>query len=79
MPEPDPTPPFSSSLPIMTWVSSRRRPDDRPWNDAVRHACKHPRRIVCGPTGPDRDALTAEYLKTQKLAGVPPGSIVRLV
>ena len=52
--------------------------DDRPWNDAARRARdRQQRHIVCGPTGPDRDALAAEYQLTHKLAGVPPGSIVR--
>jgi hypothetical protein len=32
---------------------------------------------VCGPAGADRDALAAEYRLMHKLAGVPPGSIVR--
>ena len=33
--------------------------------------------VTCGPAGPDRDALSAEYQKISKFAGVPPGSIVR--
>jgi hypothetical protein len=49
----------------------------RPWNEAATFARNHQRRIVCGPTGADRDALAAEYLRVHKLAGVPPGSIVR--
>jgi hypothetical protein len=32
---------------------------------------------VCGPSGPDRDALAADYHRAHKLAGVPPGSILR--
>jgi hypothetical protein len=51
--------------------------DDRPWNEAANHVRNHQRQIVCGPTGADRDALAAEYLGAHKLAGVPPGSIVR--
>ena len=52
--------------------------DDRPWIAAARHARNNQRRIVCGPTGPDREALAADYQKTHKqFAGVPPGSIVR--
>jgi hypothetical protein len=51
--------------------------DDRPWTEAATYARNHQHRIVCGPTGADRDALAAEYLRTHKLAGVPPGSIVR--
>jgi len=36
--------------------------DDGPWNNAARHARdRHQRRVACGPTGPDRDALAAEY------------------
>ena len=51
--------------------------DDQPWQSAVRRARDHERRVACGPTGPDRDALAAEYQRTHKLTGVPPGSIVR--
>ena len=51
--------------------------DERPWKEAASHARNHQRRIVCGPTGADRDALAAEYRSTHKLTGVPPGSIVR--
>jgi hypothetical protein len=51
--------------------------DDRPWNDAPRYAREHQRHVVCGPAGPNRDALGAEYRETNKLAGAPPGSIVR--
>ena len=51
--------------------------DERPWKEAASYARSHQRRIVCGPTGPDRDELAAEYRRTHKLAGVPPGSIVR--
>ena len=51
--------------------------DERPWQEAATYARSHRHRIVCGPTGPDRDALAAEYRREHKLAGVPPGSIVR--
>jgi hypothetical protein len=51
--------------------------DDRPWNEAARQARNNQARITCGPSGPDRDALAAEYRATNKLAGVPPGSIMR--
>jgi hypothetical protein len=52
--------------------------DDQPWHAAARHALDvHRRHIVCGPTGPDRAALVADYQRTYKLAGVPPGSILR--
>jgi hypothetical protein len=52
--------------------------DDQPWQNAARHAREaFGRRVTCGPTGPDRDALAAEFQRTEKLAGVPPGSIVR--
>jgi hypothetical protein len=50
--------------------------DDRPWTEAATHARNNQRRIVCGPSGADRDELAAEYRSTHKLA-VPPGSIVR--
>ena len=52
--------------------------NERPWQEAATFARNHHRRIVCGPSGPDRDALAADYRSTHKLAGVPPGSIVRL-
>jgi hypothetical protein len=52
--------------------------DDRPWNNAARHARdQFHRRVVCGPTGSDRNALAAEFQRAEKLAGAPPGSIVR--
>ena len=51
--------------------------DDRPWNEAATYARNQQRRIVCGLAGADRDALSAEYRGAHKLAGVPPGSIVR--
>lgn len=52
--------------------------DERPWKDAAMNARNHERQIECGPTGPDRDALAADYQHASKLAGVPPGSILRL-
>jgi hypothetical protein len=52
--------------------------DDQPWQNAARHARdQFDRRVVCGPAGPDRNALAAEFQPAEKLAGVPPGSIVR--
>ena len=51
--------------------------DDRPWRDAAKNARNNERRIECGPAGPDRDALAAEYRRTHKIGGVPPGSILR--
>jgi hypothetical protein len=51
--------------------------DDRPWKEAATHARNHQRRIVCGPTGADRNKLASEYRRTHKLANVPPGGIVR--
>ena len=44
---------------------------------AAREARSHQRKIACGPSGADRDALAAAYRREHKLAGVPPGSIVR--
>lgn len=52
--------------------------DAQPWKDAALHARNHQRRIVCGPAGPDRNALAADYRLAQKQAGVPPGSILRI-
>ena len=51
--------------------------DDHPWQSAAREARSHQRQIVCGLSGTDRDELATEYQRTHKLAGVPPGSIVR--
>ena len=51
--------------------------DERPWKEAVTAARNEERRIECGPSGPDREALAAEYRRAHRVAGVPPGSIVR--
>ena len=51
--------------------------DDRLWQSAAQYARSHQHRITCGPAGPDRDALAAEFRRNHNLAGVPPGSIVR--
>jgi hypothetical protein len=51
--------------------------DDRPWKEAATFARNQQRRIICGPAGADRDELAAEYRREHRLAGVPPGSIVR--
>jgi len=80
MPEADPPPPFYL---IVTdhdrgfFSVEGPMTDDRPWQSAARRARDQQRRVACGPYGPDREALAAEYQKTHKLAGVPPGSIVR--
>ena len=53
--------------------------DSRPWDDAATFARSHQRHIECGPSGPNRDELAAGYRDTNRpLAGVPPGSILRL-
>ena len=51
--------------------------DDQPWQSATRRARDQERHVVCGPAGPDPAALAADYQEAHKLAGVPPGSIVR--
>jgi hypothetical protein len=51
--------------------------DEQPWKEAATHARSRQRHIACGPSGPDREALAAEYRREHQLAGVPPGSIVR--
>lgn len=51
--------------------------DDQPWQSATRRARDQHRHVMCGPRGPSRDALAAEFRGTDKMAGVPPGSIVR--
>jgi hypothetical protein len=51
--------------------------DDAPWNLAAGRARESGRSVQCGPSGPNRDELSVEYRQSRKLAGVPPGSIVR--
>jgi hypothetical protein len=51
--------------------------DDRPWQSAAREARSRQRKVACGPTGPDRDELAAEFCREYRLAGFPPGSTVR--
>jgi hypothetical protein len=52
--------------------------DDHPSKRLARHVRDHRQfHVVCGPTGPDRDELAAEFRKTNKLAGAPPGSVMR--
>jgi hypothetical protein len=52
--------------------------DERPWQNAARQARDQlGRRVACGPVGPERNALAAEFQRAGKLAGVPPGSILR--
>jgi hypothetical protein len=51
--------------------------DDRPWKQAAAEAGESDRRIQCGPSGADRDELATEYRREHRLAGVPPGSLVR--
>ena len=80
MSEPDPTQPFFLIVADYDrgfFSVEGPMTDDRPWNEAAASARNQQRRIACGPTGADRDALAAEYRLTHKLAGVPPGSIVR--
>ncbi len=51
--------------------------DSGPWNLAAGLAREVGRRVLCGPTGPDRQALAAAYQQAHKLGGAPPGSIMR--
>ncbi len=51
--------------------------DDGPWNQAAGRAREDGRTVQCGPTSPDLKTLAAEYQKTTRFRGVPPGSIVR--
>jgi hypothetical protein len=53
--------------------------DDRPWQSAARKARDDERHVVCGPAGAERDAIAAEFRCQRKMAGVPPGSIIRPV
>ena len=80
-------PPDESSQPFFLIVTDHDRgvfavegpmTDDRPWNEAASYARNNQHRVVCGPTSVDRDELAAEYRRAHNLAGVPPGSILRL-
>ena len=52
--------------------------NDAPWHNAARHARDHfHRRIVCGPSSPDRDKLATGFHCIEKLVSVPPGSILK--
>jgi hypothetical protein len=51
--------------------------DYRSWNLATGRAREKYRRVVCGPTGTDRDCLADEFQQVHNMGGVPPGSIVR--
>jgi len=52
--------------------------NDGPWIAAARWARDQmQRRVICGPRGADRAVLAAEYRGLEKMAGVPPGSILR--
>jgi hypothetical protein len=51
--------------------------DDNPWKLAAGRARENGRSVQCGPTGPNRDTLAIDYQQTNKLAGIPPGGIVR--
>jgi hypothetical protein len=52
--------------------------DDASWSQAVIRAREHGRHVECGPSGPDRAALAAEFQEQSRwMRGVPPGSIVR--
>ena len=51
--------------------------DDGPWNLAAGRAREKHRRVVCGPSGTDRDSLADEFQQSHNMGGVPPGSIAR--
>jgi hypothetical protein len=50
--------------------------DDAPWRAAARHALdRQQRHIACGPIGPDRDALAAEFQRTNRFAAFRQGAL----
>jgi hypothetical protein len=51
--------------------------DDSMWNLAAGRARENGRSVQCGPRGPNRDPLSLDYQQAHKLAGVPPGTILR--
>jgi hypothetical protein len=80
MPKDNPTEPFFlivADLGRGVFAVEGPMTDEQPWKEAATYAKRHHHRIECGPTGADRDALAAAYRRQHKLAGVPPGSIVR--
>ena len=83
MPDPnpaDPAPPFFlivADLDEEFFCVEGPMTDDAPWNLAAGRAGEHGRLVQCGPTGPNLGALAAEYQRTTRFRGVPPGSIVR--
>ena len=48
--------------------------DDLHWQAAVREARQRNHRITCGPAGPDRDALAAEYRLSTTLPACHPAA-----
>ena len=80
MPDPDPDQPFFLIIvdhDLGLFSVEGPMTDDGPWNLAVGRAMERHRHVQCGPTGTDRNALAREYQRVHKLAGAPPGSIVR--
>ena len=51
--------------------------DDGPWNLAAGRAREKHRRVMCGPSGTDRDYARRRIPAGTQIGGVPPGSIVR--
>jgi hypothetical protein len=77
MPEAEPFYLIVSDLDRRVFAVEGPMRDDRGWQAAAREARRQDRHVKCGPAGPDRDKLAAEYRREHKLAGVPPGSIIR--
>ena len=81
MPDPDPIQPFYLIVADHDhglFAVEGPMTDERPCQSAARQARdRRQRKIVCGPSGPDRDALAEEFRRTNKFAGVPPGSFIR--
>jgi hypothetical protein len=77
---PQPTEPFFlivADLDLGLFSVEGPMTDDGLWNLAAGRAREKHRHVQCGPTGTDRDPLASEYQRSHKLAGAPPGSIVR--
>ena len=51
--------------------------DDGPWNRAAGRARENDHDVRCGPKGPDRRSLSAEFQRTSGFGGCPPSSILR--
>ena len=80
MPEADPTAPFYLTVADHdrgAFSVEGSMTDVHPWESAARYTRDHERAHYVRPGWPRSGTLAAEYRQAHKLAGFPPGSIVR--